>query len=74
MAIILTVTVPDIETFEAYDYGYGTVIKVETVPVSVGTMQRFTVQYDEFERNRAYIQRDRFQSGLYGTDLFETVI
>jgi hypothetical protein len=59
---ILTVTVPNRRTFDAYWYGVGTVLDViETAPSRHLT---FVVDYGD-DGFRAQYQRDRFLSGLY---------
>ena len=70
--MILTVTVPNERVFEAYDYGYGTVLRSDLVTLANGDIWvRYTVSFES--RYHAECQRDRFQSGLYGASLLDTV-
>lgn len=69
MAYLLTVNVPDIETFEAYDYGNGTVL--DAVPYTLGSSSglEVTVRYEDDQKYYAEYQMARFHSGLYGARL-----
>lgn len=64
--MILTVTVPSIEVFESYDYGYGTVVHVmSTTDLNRPNWIIITVEYHEGDRYHAECQMNRFASGLY---------
>lgn len=66
--MILTVIVPNLETFEAYDYGYGTVLHVSpTMDLNRPDWVTVTVEYHEGDRYHAERQMNRFASGLYFT-------
>ena len=61
----LKVTVPDEETFEAYDYGYG-MISGHPVPSPINPEKiEITVRYTKEQLFNARCQRDRFWSGLH---------
>lgn len=70
--MILTVTVPDSRTFEAYYYGNGEVLHIEPIEIRPGDVWlRYTVAYDDSWY--AEYQAARFQSGLYCADTFDEV-